>query len=88
LLAKLSVDSLSSKTSKKAVRQALTRLLQGFNAYDFAYAEAIKRINSQAGGRKQLAHQVIFWIALARRPLTVAQLRHALTIECGTTALD
>jgi hypothetical protein len=73
---------------KKAVRQALTRLPQGFNTYDFAYTEALKRINIQAGGRQELAHQVISWIALARRPLTVAQLRHALTIKCGTTALD
>ncbi|KAJ7080214.1 hypothetical protein B0H15DRAFT_997583, partial [Mycena belliarum] len=85
LLAKLHIGSLSTKNTVKAVRQALQSLPQDL---DQTYDEAMERILSQSSDDKQLALQTLTWVAYAKRPLSVAELREALAIEPDATSLD
>ena len=50
LLAQLHMDSLTDKTSSKAIKRALGRLPTGSEALNLAYSEAIKRIEDQKPG--------------------------------------
>ncbi|XP_044723873.1 ankyrin repeats (3 copies) domain-containing protein [Hirsutella rhossiliensis] len=88
LLANLHLDSLTDKTSVKAVRSALAALPKGSGAYDEAYEEAMKRVETQPSGYRALAKQVLAWIVCAKRPLTTVELRHALAVELDQTRLD
>jgi hypothetical protein len=88
LLAQLHLESLIGKTSVKAVRSALKELPSGSNAYDYAYETAMKRIDEQVPGHRDLAKQILLWITCAKRPLTTVELRHALAIEVGTAELN
>jgi len=66
----------------------LARLPKGSDALEGAYKEAVERIDSQARGDRDLAHNVISWLVNAQRPLTTTELQHALAIEPGDHELD
>ncbi|EQL01036.1 Pfs, NACHT and Ankyrin domain protein [Ophiocordyceps sinensis CO18] len=83
LLAQLHLDALIGKKSPYAVRIALDNLYSGSNAYDYAYRDAMKRIQGQVADQKVLAMDVISWITYAKRPLTTPELQHALATEVG-----
>ncbi|KAJ7017942.1 ankyrin repeat-containing domain protein [Mycena alexandri] len=85
LLAKLHIDSLTAKLTIKAVREALQHLPQDLN---HTYDEALGRIDSQNEDERKLARLVLMWVANAKRPLAVGELREALAIEPGSTFLD
>ncbi|KAE8442846.1 hypothetical protein EG329_002588, partial [Mollisiaceae sp. DMI_Dod_QoI] len=88
LLAQLHLNSLTGKRSVKAVRATLANLATGSDTYDHAYKEAMGRIESQLPDQVELAKQVLTWIICARRPLTTAELQHALAVEVGEPELD
>ncbi|TPX07668.1 uncharacterized protein E0L32_010666 [Thyridium curvatum] len=90
LLAQLYLKSLGGKRSPKAVRTALANLPSGSGAkaYDFAYQDAMARIDGQLEDQTVLAKQVLAWITLAKRPLTPLELQNALAVEFGTSELD
>jgi ankyrin repeat protein len=73
--------------TKKAIRTALKRLPKGSRAYDQAYEDAMNRINEQ-GDAKELAKRVLSWITCTKRPLTTAELQHALAVEVDEPELD
>jgi hypothetical protein len=77
---------LTKKRSPKALRTALKNLVTGSGAYDYAYEDAMERINGQA--TQELAKQVLSWITCAKRQLTTTELRHALGVEVGKSELD
>ncbi|KAF4809179.1 Vegetative incompatibility protein HET-E-1 [Colletotrichum siamense] len=81
LLAKLLIDSLSYKTTPKAVRKALVAASAEDNTYAYFYDEALERIRVQPPARVQLANQVLSWIVFAKRPLEMNELQHALAME-------
>jgi hypothetical protein len=81
LLAKLHFNSLEGKTSLKAIRTALKKLLTRSEAYDVAYNDAMERIEGQLVGEKQLVKQVLSWITYVKRLLTTSELEHALAVE-------
>ncbi|KAJ7444049.1 ankyrin repeat-containing domain protein [Mycena latifolia] len=85
LLAKLHTEPLATKNTVKAVREALQHLPKGLN---YTYEEAMNRIKSQNEDDRQLALQALTWVAYAKRPLSVAELREALAIEPDVTTLD
>jgi ankyrin repeat domain-containing protein 50 len=85
LLARLHMDSLLGKLNAREVRKALAELPNG--VYD-TYDEAMVRIGRQDKPRTQLAEQVLSWITLTLRPLSVEELQHALAIEPESTSLD
>lgn len=88
LLAQLHMDSLTDKTSPKAIRKALERLPMGSGALDLAYDQAMNRIADQKPGFRDLAERALSWITYACRLLTVTELRHALAIEVGQSEFD
>ncbi|KAJ4862854.1 protein kinase domain-containing protein [Trichoderma breve] len=73
LLAKLHVESLSRKISRKDVRIALKTLPSTLNA---TYSDALERIYSQDSESAELAELILFWVVSAKRSLTVQDLQH------------
>lgn len=73
LLAKLHLESLSTKMNRKAIQVALKSLPA---ALDATYAEAIQRMYNQAPDLVEVAKSVLFWVICAKRPLTISELRH------------
>ncbi|KAI1512286.1 Ankyrin repeat domain protein [Pyrenophora tritici-repentis] len=88
LLARLHTDSLLDKRTAKDVKTTLDKLTKGAAALDFAYREALQRIDGQLGGDRELAGKVLSWITLAERPLTTAEICCALAVEPGEDEID
>ncbi|KFY41758.1 hypothetical protein V494_02806 [Pseudogymnoascus sp. VKM F-4513 (FW-928)] len=88
LLARLHVESLRGKMTKKAIRSTLRNLPRGSTALNKAYDEAIERIESQLPEQSELAKTVLSWISYAMRQLTTKELTHALAVEEGESELD
>ncbi|KAJ6555662.1 hypothetical protein DFH09DRAFT_1037923 [Mycena vulgaris] len=85
LLAKLHMDSLSTKHTIKTVREELKNLPKDLkNTYD----EAMQRIDHQSEEDRQLAQLTLIWVAYAKRPLLVGELQEALATGPEDTALD
>jgi ankyrin repeat protein/GPI inositol-deacylase-like protein len=60
----------------------------GKEGLDKAYDDTVNRIENQQQGIRELAKNMLFWIAFAKRPLITEELRHALAVEPGTRSLD
>ncbi|KAJ6487291.1 ankyrin repeat domain-containing protein, partial [Mycena vulgaris] len=85
LLAKLHIDSLSTKNTIREVREAMNALPESL--YD-SYEIAIQRIDAQSNADRKTAHSAITWVANAKRPLTVEELQVALAVKPGMRKLD
>ncbi|KAK0468650.1 hypothetical protein IW261DRAFT_1020132, partial [Armillaria novae-zelandiae] len=86
LLARLHMDCLAETRNKKKLKDALAKLPENIMG---AYAEILEsRINSQNNEDKDLALQIFGWIALAKRPLTVLELQHALAVDLNSVAFE
>ena len=83
--ARLHLDSLTTKTTLRKLKNALTALPEGL---DNTYDETMERINSQHPDQATLAMKVLCWVFHAFRPLTVLELQHALAVETGDPMLD
>ncbi|KAL8668528.1 MAG: hypothetical protein Q9168_006848 [Polycauliona sp. 1 TL-2023] len=88
LLARLYVDSLLDKGTKRKVLSTLDGLSKGLQALDEAYNSALDRIQGQLPGDTALAKNVLSWITYARRPLSTLELSHALAVNIGDSELD
>ncbi|KAI9768652.1 MAG: hypothetical protein M1839_003987 [Geoglossum umbratile] len=97
LLAKLHLDSLSSKTTPRAIKLILERIRKQSEAssddeeskvLNQAYADAMTRINDQKTDLQILAKKALLWIVHSKRPLNTLELRHALAVETGKPELD
>ncbi|KAJ7362215.1 hypothetical protein DFH08DRAFT_799268 [Mycena albidolilacea] len=85
LLAKLHIDSLSTKNTIREVREALNALPESlYGSYDIA----IQRIDAQSDADRRTAHSAITWVTNAKRPLTVEELQVALAVKPGMRKLD
>lgn len=88
LLAELHLNSPKNKTSVKEIRTALSKLTSGSNAYAAAYSEAWHRINTQPEEHKNLAKKTIAILVTERRPLSVEELCHALSVDTEIEQVD
>ena len=88
LLARLHLDSLLDKKTKKKAVSTLENLSKGSAALNDAYSDAIKRIDSQLAEDAALARSVLAWLTYAERQLTTGELCEALAVERGDTDLD
>src|SRR5947207_5778174 len=70
LLAQLHMDSLMSKPTAGDIKLALRNLPEGMRGLDMTYEQAIKRIDGQEEGFRELAKHVLSWLIYAKRPLT------------------
>lgn len=82
------MNSLKNKTSAKEIRVALSQLSSGSNAYNDAYKEAWYRLNGQPEEHRNLARQTISILLTARRPLSVEEMRHALSVDTEDGQVD
>ena len=85
LLAKLHMDSLVSKSSLRAVRNALKVLPTRVND---TYDEVMARIRAQSPDDRELAENVLSWIAYARRPISLQELQHAVAVTPDMLDMD
>lgn len=85
LQARLHLDSLSTKITLRKLKSALHSLPEGL---DQTYDEVWHRIKTQNPDDAELATRVIYWVHHAFRPLTIAEIQHALAVEPGDTSLD
>ncbi|RMZ72366.1 ankyrin repeat [Pyrenophora seminiperda CCB06] len=85
LVAHFQVALICRMSNPKKVRQSLNTLPT--EIYDF-YEEAFTRIESYPEEDRQLVKKAIAYIYCARRPLTLEELCHALSIEPGDTEFD
>ena len=70
------MDALAKQHSVTAIRDALLHLPKGF---DDIYGDVINRIRDQGEPDKHLAETTLTWIAYGHRPLSITELRCALS---------
>ncbi|KAJ6599932.1 hypothetical protein DFH09DRAFT_890071, partial [Mycena vulgaris] len=85
LLAKLHIESLSTKNNIKGVHEALKNLPKDLKA---TYDNAMRRIDDQSTDDREIAHSALTWVVNAKRPLTVTELQVAIAIEPDTQELN
>jgi hypothetical protein len=56
-------------------------LPKGSEAYDFAYKDAMQRIEEYDTDFQKFAKDALSWISCATRPLDTIELQHALAVE-------
>ena len=79
-MAKLLMDSLCTKMTRKALQNSLDDLPKTLND---TYDDALDRIRRQNEDERELAERVLSWISYAFRPLNMMELRHALAVTPG-----
>jgi methionine synthase II (cobalamin-independent) len=73
------------KPTKGAIKDSLQNLAENLEQ---AYKQTMKRVQSQEKDHKELAEYVLQWIIYAKRPLSTAELPHAIAVRLHTTKLD
>ncbi|KAK6340259.1 hypothetical protein TWF730_002023 [Orbilia blumenaviensis] len=81
LLAQLHFESIVNKTSPGQLKNTLKSLATGDGAYLATYGNIMERINIQNPDFVTLAYRVLTWVICAETPLTILQLRQALSLE-------
>ena len=84
-MAKLLMDSIVTKMTRKALQEAISELPRTLN---YTYDDALSRINKQNEDEKELAERILSWISYAFRPLNITELRHALAVIPGEDQFD
>jgi ankyrin repeat protein len=82
------MDSLMSQPTLGHVRQALKTLPRGLKGLDETYEQAMRRIECQDEGYRELAKQVLSWVTHAKRALSVAEVQHAVAVSVGMAEVD
>jgi hypothetical protein len=82
------MDSLISQPTVGHIKRTLQNLPRGEKGLDETYKQAMRRIEDQDEGYRELARQVLAWITYAKKPLTTAELRHALAVKDSAGKLD
>ncbi|KAI3323560.1 ankyrin [Xylariaceae sp. AK1471] len=85
LLPALHIANILGENTIKRRRNALGRLP---DTLDGAYDATIARIKMQSPADSELAIEILTWVHYAARPLTIAELRHAVSIEVGAEDFD
>jgi len=82
------MNTLIHLLTKGDIKQALRNLDKGREGLEQTYEQAMERINDHRKGYRELVKQILEWIVHARRPLSIAELRHALAVWPHTMKLD
>ncbi|KAF2176589.1 purine and uridine phosphorylase [Zopfia rhizophila CBS 207.26] len=88
LLARLHMDSLMSQPTLGHIKRVLQNLPQGMKGLDETYAQAMRRIEGQEEGYRELAKHILAWITYAKRALSTAEIQHALAVHTDKAELD
>ncbi|KAK6351352.1 hypothetical protein TWF718_004515 [Orbilia javanica] len=88
LLAQLYFESIQNKPTLKKIKAALDSLPSGGRVYDTAYENIMDRIAEKCNAElNNMANQVLAWITCAARPLTTAEIQHAIALELDETEI-
>jgi hypothetical protein len=82
------MDSLMSQPTLGHIKRALLRLPQGVKGLDETYEQAMRRIEGQEEGYRELAKQVLSWVTHAKRALSITEVQHALAIRADMADMD
>ncbi|KAK2776567.1 ankyrin repeat protein [Colletotrichum kahawae] len=85
LVAKLQIESLVDQLTVGAFRNRLAKLPTNL---DETYSSMMSQICSSKKHRRDLAFDILSWVAFGRRRLTLMELQHALLAGTGATTLD
>lgn len=88
LLARFHFNDLSDMYTLNEVLAALKSLPIGEDALAETYGKTINRIRRQKKGARVLAERVLSLLTVAKRLLTMRELRDALAVKVGASALD
>ncbi|KAI9765366.1 MAG: hypothetical protein M1840_007446 [Geoglossum simile] len=88
LLAQLHMNTLMDQPTKGDIKQALQHLAKGIDGLDETYKQAMERIEGTGSRVQELAKYILAWIIHAKRPLSTAELQHALAARPRTKNLD
>ncbi|KAH7555126.1 hypothetical protein BM1_07787 [Bipolaris maydis] len=88
LLAKLHLNSMIGKRSKKALRTSLHNLATGSNAYDSVYEDAMLRIEGQLHDQRELAKEALAFLTCTKHHFSKLDLEMALGAESGNPDID
>ncbi|KAI9781186.1 MAG: hypothetical protein M1839_006294 [Geoglossum umbratile] len=88
LLAKLHINTLINQPTRKDIKQVLQHLTKRIDGLDEIYNQAMERIEDSGSRIRELAKHILVWIIHTKRPLSTAELQHALSIRPFTKKLD
>jgi hypothetical protein len=70
------------------IKRALKSLPRGIKGLGETYDQAMRRIECQDGGYRELAKQVLSWVTHAKRALSIAEVQHAVAVSAGMAEMD
>lgn len=79
------MDCLATKLTPKAIMSTLERLPTTIHT---TYDQAMERIENMNEDYREMAKVFLSWVALARRPLNVAEIQHAVVVLPEALAID
>jgi hypothetical protein len=82
------MDSLVSQPTLGHIKCVLQNLPQGMKGLDETYSQAMRRIEGQEEGYRELAKQILAWITHAKRALSTVEIQHALAVHPDKGELD
>ncbi|KAI9702618.1 MAG: hypothetical protein M1820_006124 [Bogoriella megaspora] len=87
LWARFQIDAICDAVGDEAKREVLRHLPR---TLEETYMRILEKISKSSSGTAhlKLAHQIFKWIAAARRPLTIDELKEAVAIEVGDKSLQ
>ncbi|OAP63558.1 hypothetical protein AYL99_02785 [Fonsecaea erecta] len=85
LLPALQIKTILDQITKADVRRALLHLSTDLTD---AFQSTIRRISTLPNARRDLAFRTLMWVSHARRPMTVAELQHAMALRPEDSDLD
>lgn len=85
LLGLLHINEIAHEDSIRGVLRSLTSLPKDVNS---AYSNLLSRVYSQPDRQAQRAKEVFTWLSQATRPLSLAELQCALSVELDDTKLE
>jgi ankyrin repeat protein len=88
LLVVLYLESLKDLISIRQIRQALEQAKKATFGLSKMYDNAVARIQAQDDFNREVALEILCWVANAKRPLKIRELQHALAIRKGDTDID
>ncbi|EPS40170.1 hypothetical protein H072_6021 [Dactylellina haptotyla CBS 200.50] len=85
LLAPLHIDTLAGEPTVGNLKLALQSLPSGIEE---TYNQAMRRIENQGRGNRELAKDILAWLVHAKRVFSTIELQHAVTIKPGDLELN
>ncbi|KAF5714047.1 ankyrin repeat [Fusarium mundagurra] len=88
LLVALQIRDLLDQPTIGHLRQTLKNLNRGIAGINERYKQQLQRIERRGDSFRNLVYKVLAWMMFAKRSLTMLELRHAVSVQKHTTAMD